>query len=42
MIPAEYGGEGGTLAELTDYWLQEAGRQRDWFARCFNKTQHKF
>ena len=39
VTPAEYGGEGATLAELTEYWLREATRQKEWFARCFYTAQ---
>ena len=37
MLPSEYGGKGGSLAEITDYWVKEAVNQKDWFARFLFK-----
>ena len=33
VLPSEYGGTGGSLAEIIDYWVKEAANQKDWFAR---------
>ena len=35
MLPVEYGGTGGSLAEITEFWVTEAVKQKDWFARFF-------
>ena len=35
VLPVEYGGTGGSLAEITEFWVTEAVRQKDWFARFF-------
>ena len=37
VLPNEYGGTGGSLAEITDFWVNEAANQKDWFARFFLK-----
>ena len=45
MLPSEYGGKGGSLAEITDYWVKEAVNQKDWFARFlfkFSFNPHDF
>jgi len=34
VLPVEYGGTGGSLAEITEFWLTEAVKQKDWFARA--------
>ncbi|XP_042228364.1 alpha-tocopherol transfer protein-like isoform X2 [Homarus americanus] len=31
MLPTEYGGSGGSVAENADYWLQKIDSYRDWF-----------
>jgi len=33
VLPAEYGGSGGSVEEITQYWIQETQRHKDWFAR---------
>ena len=33
VLPVEYGGTGGSLAEITEFWVTEAVKQKDWFAR---------
>ena len=35
VLPVEYGGTGGSLAEITEFWVTEAVKQKDWFARFF-------
>ena len=35
VLPVGYGGTGGSLAEITEFWVTEAVKQKDWFARFF-------
>merc|ERR1739838_755654 len=37
ILPKEYGGKGGSVTELIDFWKQEAIKNKDWL-----KTQSKF
>ncbi|XP_064292148.1 alpha-tocopherol transfer protein-like [Plodia interpunctella] len=32
ILPEEYGGSGGTVKEITDYWVQKIKEYSDWFA----------
>merc|ERR1712107_601763 len=36
VLPVEYGGTGGSLAEITEFWVTEAVKQKNWFARAEN------
>lgn len=31
LLPAEYGGDAGTLAEITEYWVQKVLEHADYF-----------
>lgn len=36
LLPAEYGGEAGTLAEITDYWVNKVLEHADYFKEQAN------
>lgn len=36
LLPAEYGGEAGTLAEITEYWVQKVLKNADYFKEQAN------
>jgi len=38
ILPKEYGGTNGTIAELTDYWVKEMDEKRDWL---IEQTKYK-
>jgi len=38
ILPKEYGGTNGTIAELTDYWVKQMDEKREWL---IEQTQYK-
>lgn len=38
ILPKEYGGTNGTIAELTDYWVKEMDEKRDWLIEQTRST----